>query len=133
MRKLAAEIDNKRFFQEEGFGVWEDEDENQLVPMFLKTSDTMVDHDMEEFEMEDIFEESVIDIYACDDGNRLAVVEYAEDLYANYRRMEDLDDPYEILEENPQFTRAPTPVCVEFRCLWFFFLTFITRKSCVLF
>ncbi|KAI3712399.1 hypothetical protein L1987_70955 [Smallanthus sonchifolius] len=73
---------------QEIFGVWEDEDENQLVPMFLKTSDTMVDHDMEEVGMEDIFEES--DIYACNDGNRLSVVEYAEDLYANYRRMEHL-------------------------------------------
>ncbi|KAI3732206.1 hypothetical protein L1987_63405 [Smallanthus sonchifolius] len=86
IRKLAAEIRNKQCFQEEIFGVWEDEDENQLVPIFLKTSDTMVDHDMEEVGMEDIFEES--DICACNDGNRLSVVEYAEYLYANYRRME---------------------------------------------
>ncbi|KAL8194086.1 hypothetical protein R6Q57_026328 [Mikania cordata] len=73
----------------EGIGEWEDE--NQTVPMFLETSDTMVDqrdHDMEEVEMEDIFEEFVIDIDVCDDGNPLAVVEYVEDLYANYRRME---------------------------------------------
>ncbi|KAI3794321.1 hypothetical protein L1987_36950 [Smallanthus sonchifolius] len=102
-RKLAAEIANKKqCFQEEvkksngsdeGFGVWEDEDENQPVPMFLETYDTMVDqrdHDMEEVEMEDIFEESVIDIDACDGGNQLAVVEYVEDLYANYRMMENL-------------------------------------------
>ena len=38
--------------------------------------------------MEDSFEESVIDIDACDDGNQLAVVEYVEDLYAHYRNME---------------------------------------------
>ncbi|KAK9062078.1 hypothetical protein SSX86_019263 [Deinandra increscens subsp. villosa] len=101
-QKLAAEIDNKKqCFQEEakktneldeGFGVWEEQDENQPVPMFLEPSDPMVDegdHDMEEVEMEDSFEESVIDIDVCDEGNHLAVVEYVQDLYANYRRMEN--------------------------------------------
>lgn len=38
--------------------------------------------------MEDIFEESVVDIDICDNENELAVVEYVEDLYAHYRRME---------------------------------------------
>ncbi|KAK1410518.1 hypothetical protein QVD17_37055 [Tagetes erecta] len=108
-QKLAAEIANKKQCCQEdvrksndGFGVWEDdneddnededEDENEPVPMFLETSDTMMDqrdHDMEEVEMEDIFEESVIDIDVCDQGNHLAVVEYVEDLYANYRKMEN--------------------------------------------
>ncbi|KAJ0703597.1 putative cyclin domain-containing protein [Helianthus annuus] len=99
-QKVAAEIANKKqCVQEEikkinesneGFGVWKDGDENEPVPMFLETSDTMVDdHDMEEVEMEDIFEEPVIDIDACDEGNQLAVVEYVEDLYANYRKMEN--------------------------------------------
>ncbi|KAI7738374.1 hypothetical protein M8C21_008437, partial [Ambrosia artemisiifolia] len=72
----------------ESFVVWKDEDEP--VPMFLETSDTMLDdHEMEEVEMEDIFEEPVIDIDACDVGNHLAVVEYVEDLYASYRKMEN--------------------------------------------
>ncbi|GJS19664.1 G2/mitotic-specific cyclin-2 [Tanacetum coccineum] len=95
--KLAVEIANKKqcFPEEtnksngsdEGFGVWQDQDEP--VPMFLETSETILDdHDMEEVEMEDIFEDSVIDIDACDDGNQLAVVEYVEDLYAHYRNME---------------------------------------------
>ncbi|KAJ0734726.1 hypothetical protein HanPI659440_Chr11g0423551 [Helianthus annuus] len=57
----------------------------------LETSDTMVDdHDMEEVEIEDIFEEPVIDIDACDEGNQLAVVEYLEDFYANYTKIEVL-------------------------------------------
>ncbi|XP_076889496.1 G2/mitotic-specific cyclin-2-like [Bidens hawaiensis] len=97
--KPAVEFGNKKqCLQEEvkkaseGFGVWEDEveNENEPVPIFLETSDAMVDQDMEEVEMEDIFEESVIDIDACDEGNPLAVVEYVEDLYANYRKMEHL-------------------------------------------
>ncbi|KAI3784524.1 hypothetical protein L1987_43623 [Smallanthus sonchifolius] len=86
------------------FGVWEDE--NQHVPMFLETLDTMVDHDMWEIEMEDIFEESVIDIYVCDDGNQLAVVEYAKDLYANYRRVKGTTRPthYHVLLDQIGFS-----------------------------
>ncbi|CAI9272230.1 unnamed protein product [Lactuca saligna] len=95
-QKLAANIANKKqCFPEEiksdpsndDFGVWED----QPVPMFLETSETTSDerdHHMEEVEMEDIFEESVVDIDSCDNENELAVVEYVEDLYAHYRRME---------------------------------------------
>lgn len=101
-QKLAAEIANKKqcFPEEiktsnpsnECFGVWEDQNKDQPVPMFLEASETTLDqrdhHMEEEVEMEDIFEESVVDIDACDDGNHLAVVEYVEDLYAHYRRME---------------------------------------------
>ncbi|KAL8168319.1 hypothetical protein V2J09_009818 [Rumex salicifolius] len=43
---------------------------------------------MEEVEMEDIFEELVMDIDRCDAKNHLAVVDYVEDLYLNYRNME---------------------------------------------
>lgn len=38
--------------------------------------------------MEDIFEEALIDIDSDDTNNPLAVVDYVEDLYANYRKME---------------------------------------------
>lgn len=38
--------------------------------------------------MEDIVEEPVVDIDASDRKNQLAVVDYVEDLYAYYRKME---------------------------------------------
>lgn len=38
--------------------------------------------------MEDIFEEHIVDIDISDTKNPLAVVEYIEDLYANYKKME---------------------------------------------
>ncbi|KAL4577766.1 hypothetical protein LXL04_013879 [Taraxacum kok-saghyz] len=92
-QKLAAETANKKqcFPEEiktsnptnEDFGVWEDQD--QSVPMSLEASD---DHHME-VDMEDISEESIVNIDVCDDGNELAVVEYVEDLYAHYRKMEN--------------------------------------------
>lgn len=38
--------------------------------------------------MEDIFEETGTDIDGCDVTDPLAVVEYVEDLYAYYKKME---------------------------------------------
>ena len=38
--------------------------------------------------MEYIIEETVLDIDTCDANNPLAVVDYIEDLYAHYRKME---------------------------------------------
>lgn len=38
--------------------------------------------------MEDIAEEPIVDIDSCDAKNPLAVVEYVEDLFAYYRKME---------------------------------------------
>lgn len=38
--------------------------------------------------MEDIFEEPVMDIDGCDEMNALAAVDYVQDLYAYYRKME---------------------------------------------
>lgn len=38
--------------------------------------------------MEDIFEETSKDIDGCDSKDPLAVVEYVEDLYAYYKKME---------------------------------------------
>lgn len=40
--------------------------------------------------MEDIAEEPVVDIDSCDAKNPLAVVDYIEDLYSYYRKMEVL-------------------------------------------
>lgn len=38
--------------------------------------------------MEDIFEDPVTDIDSCDAKNPLAVVDYVDDLYGYYRKME---------------------------------------------
>ncbi|GMH24538.1 hypothetical protein Nepgr_026381 [Nepenthes gracilis] len=43
---------------------------------------------MEEVEMEDIFKELIVDIDGDDAKNPLAVVEYIDDLYSYYRRMQ---------------------------------------------
>lgn len=48
----------------------------------------MLNIHQEEVEMEDINEEPIVDIDGCDAKNPLAVVEYVEDLYAYYRKME---------------------------------------------
>lgn len=94
-RKLAAQIASKKqCFPEdvlkpkqstETFKVWEDV-EDQPVPMSLETTEPQKDH--MEVEMEDIFEEPVMDIDVLDTKNPLAVVEYVDDLYAHYRKME---------------------------------------------
>ncbi|KAK9990016.1 hypothetical protein SO802_025001 [Lithocarpus litseifolius] len=64
--------------------------EDHPVPMFLEQSEAMPSEtdEMEEVEMEDIVEEPVMDIDSCDAKNPLAVVDYIEDLYAYYRKME---------------------------------------------
>ncbi|EXC35255.1 G2/mitotic-specific cyclin-1 [Morus notabilis] len=61
--------------------------QDQPVPMFLEQPEET--HHMEEVEMEDIaLEEPIADIDSCDTKNPLAVVDYVEDLYAFYRKME---------------------------------------------
>ncbi|KAL8266022.1 hypothetical protein R6Q59_003366 [Mikania micrantha] len=95
-RKFAAQIANKKQSfpvdvlkpkqSTESFKVFED-DEDQPVPMALETTDFQKDN--MEVEMEDIFEEQVVDIDIADTKNTLAVVEYIEDLYAHYRKMEN--------------------------------------------
>ncbi|XP_030975763.1 G2/mitotic-specific cyclin-1-like isoform X3 [Quercus lobata] len=64
--------------------------EDHPVPMFLEQPEAMPSEtdEMEEVEMEDIVEEPVMDIDSCDAKNPLAVVDYIEDLYAYYRKME---------------------------------------------
>ncbi|XVF16012.1 hypothetical protein REPUB_Repub09cG0205300 [Reevesia pubescens] len=64
---------------------------DQPVPMFLEETETSLSEadEMEEVEMEDIVEETIVDIDGCDLKNPLAVVEYVDDLYAYYRKMEN--------------------------------------------
>ncbi|KAK9064975.1 hypothetical protein SSX86_016358 [Deinandra increscens subsp. villosa] len=69
----------------ECFEIFED-GEDQPVPMALETTEP--EKDLREVEMEDIFEEPIIDIDTGDTKNALAVVEYVEDLYSHYRKME---------------------------------------------
>ncbi|XP_044460951.1 G2/mitotic-specific cyclin-2-like [Mangifera indica] len=63
---------------------------DQPEPMFLEETEASPNEmdQMEEVEMEDINEEPIVDIDGCDAKNPLAVVEYVEDLYAYYRKME---------------------------------------------
>ncbi|KAI3824243.1 hypothetical protein L1987_05693 [Smallanthus sonchifolius] len=94
-RKLAAQIANKKQClpedvlkpkqSNESFEIFEDE-EDEPVPMALETTEP--EKDLMEVEMEDIFEEPIVDIDISDTKNTLAVVEYVEELYANYRKME---------------------------------------------
>ncbi|KAJ8764120.1 hypothetical protein K2173_005026 [Erythroxylum novogranatense] len=59
-------------------------------PMFLEQTAGGLHEieEMEEIEMEDIIEEHVLDIDGCEAKNPLAVVDYVEEVYAYYRRME---------------------------------------------
>ncbi|KAH7567031.1 hypothetical protein ACOSP7_011272 [Xanthoceras sorbifolium] len=61
------------------------------VPMFVQHTEAMleeIDRMEEEVEMEDVDEESVVDIDMGDKGNPLAVVEYIDDIYNFYRKAE---------------------------------------------
>ncbi|KAG2695002.1 hypothetical protein I3760_08G170900 [Carya illinoinensis] len=107
-RKFAAQIANtqpacppetKKANQSasNGFGasIFVDEEHNshkedQPVPMFLEQTEAMPSEtdETEEVEMEDIAEDPFMDIDSCDAKNPLAVVDYIEDLYAYYRKME---------------------------------------------
>ncbi|KAF7138161.1 hypothetical protein RHSIM_Rhsim07G0255300 [Rhododendron simsii] len=60
------------------------------VPMFVQHTEAMLDEidRMDEDEMEDIPEKPVSDIDNADKKNPLAVVEYIDDLYAYYKRVE---------------------------------------------
>nr|XP_016472047.1 PREDICTED: G2/mitotic-specific cyclin-1-like [Nicotiana tabacum] len=59
------------------------------MPMSLEQEATFSNDKTEmEIQMEDIFEEALIDIDSDDAKNPLAVVDYVNDLYPNYRKME---------------------------------------------
>ncbi|KAL0350230.1 UNVERIFIED_CONTAM: G2/mitotic-specific cyclin-1 [Sesamum radiatum] len=108
-RKYAAQMaGSQHFCPEEAkkpktstseFTVWEDipltdaEDhgtaKDQPVPMSLEQSEIeMTEKNQMEVEMEDIFEETVVDIDGGDAKDPLAVADYVEDLYAYYKKME---------------------------------------------
>ncbi|KAH9662426.1 Cyclin-B2-2 [Citrus sinensis] len=62
---------------------------DQPEPMFLEESEESINEvDQMEIEMEDIVEEPIVDIDSWDAKNPLAVVEYVEDLFSYYRKME---------------------------------------------
>ncbi|XP_049382359.1 G2/mitotic-specific cyclin-2-like [Solanum stenotomum] len=94
-QKHSSEENKKPKIVAESFSVWEDDmEENEAandkpVPMSLEqTEKVSKGKDQMEVEMEDIFEEAVIDIDGDDAKNHLAAVEYVGDLFANYRTME---------------------------------------------
>ncbi|XP_050267881.1 G2/mitotic-specific cyclin-2-like isoform X1 [Quercus robur] len=70
----------------------EDDEESSdfSAPMFVQHTEAMLEEidRMEEVEMEDIDDEPVFDIDSCDKKNSLAVVEYINDLYTNYKKAE---------------------------------------------
>ncbi|XP_057968410.1 G2/mitotic-specific cyclin-2-like [Malania oleifera] len=66
----------------------ENEVKDQPEPMFLEQAVEDETGQMEEVEMEDIFEDPVMDIDGCDVKNSLAVVDYVDDIYAFYKKME---------------------------------------------
>ncbi|THG09954.1 hypothetical protein TEA_009607 [Camellia sinensis var. sinensis] len=86
----------------QSFRVWEDcpvideehkEATDPPVPMSLEQTEAVPDEEEQmEVEMEDIFEEPVMDIDSCDAKNPLALVEYVHDVYAYYRKMESCSD-----------------------------------------
>ncbi|XP_047314887.1 G2/mitotic-specific cyclin-2-like [Impatiens glandulifera] len=103
-RKYAAQIatanqPKKQPDSSSSFTVWEDipfpsNDEQQHVPMSLELEEqpeaTMADEkdNNMEIEMEDIFDETILDIDGPDAKNPLAVSEYVTDLYSHYKRIE---------------------------------------------
>ncbi|CAN8312721.1 unnamed protein product [Cochlearia groenlandica] len=70
------------------------------APMFVQHTEAMMEeiNQMDEVEMDDAYnekdeeeeEERVIDIDACDDKNPLAVVEYIDDIFNFYKKLEEL-------------------------------------------
>lgn len=71
----------------------EDDEESSdfSAPMFVQHTEAMLEEidRMEEVEMEDMDNEPVFDIDSCDKKNSLAVVEYIDDLYTNYKKAEN--------------------------------------------
>lgn len=60
------------------------------VPMSLEQNENVQNEkDQMEVEMEDIFEEMIMDIDSCDAKNPLAVVDYVDDLFSYYKKMEE--------------------------------------------
>ncbi|XP_027356695.1 G2/mitotic-specific cyclin-2-like [Abrus precatorius] len=68
---------------------YEDSSDN-AIPVFVKHTEAMLDEidRIDEVEMEDV-EEPVMDIDACDRNDPLAVVEYIDDIYSFYKKIEN--------------------------------------------
>ncbi|XP_022977296.1 G2/mitotic-specific cyclin-2-like isoform X1 [Cucurbita maxima] len=107
-RKFAAQIASSQQLHHNpqennafGHSIFVDEDcktieNDHPVPMFLEKPEPSFSQEpsqMEEVEMEDIAEDDdddpVIDIDSVDSENPLAVVEYVDDLYEHYRKIEN--------------------------------------------
>ncbi|XP_050236700.1 G2/mitotic-specific cyclin-2 [Mercurialis annua] len=65
-------------------------DEDFSAPMFVQHTEAMLEEidRMDEVEMEDVVEETIVDIDSCDKKNPLAVAEYIDDIYEFYRKAE---------------------------------------------
>ncbi|VFQ88209.1 unnamed protein product [Cuscuta campestris] len=80
--------------EEEELRVWEDVDlqeegKDQPVPMALEQTEThSIEKAFMEIEMEDMFEETIVDIDSVDQKNHLAAADYVGDIYAYYRKVE---------------------------------------------
>ncbi|XP_047311824.1 G2/mitotic-specific cyclin-2 [Impatiens glandulifera] len=87
-RKYASQIDNEiskkpDASSDQSFTQWEDIPLSDIDQPMADEKDNM------EVDMEDIFEETILDIDSEDANNPLAVSDYVQDLYANYRKMEN--------------------------------------------
>ncbi|KAL1569783.1 G2/mitotic-specific cyclin-1 [Salvia divinorum] len=75
------------------FIVWEDipltdAEDSKDQPMSMSIEQLDIQDNQMEVEMEDIFEETVLDIDGDDAKDPLAIVDYIEDLYTSYKKME---------------------------------------------
>ncbi|KAK4784530.1 hypothetical protein SAY86_018898 [Trapa natans] len=62
---------------------------NEPVPMSFEIPDSVEEVEMEDIEEEEIEMEPIMDIDGRDKKNPLAVIDYVEDIYAYYRKMEN--------------------------------------------
>ncbi|KAI4389639.1 hypothetical protein MLD38_001844 [Melastoma candidum] len=64
--------------------------DNSSTPMYVQHTEAMLEENdgMDEVEMEDVDNEPVVDIDDKDKSNALAVVEYVDDLYKFYKKIE---------------------------------------------
>ncbi|KAE9456830.1 hypothetical protein C3L33_11249, partial [Rhododendron williamsianum] len=75
------------------------------VPMFVQHTEALLDEiDRMEVEMEDTSEEPVVDIDGNDKKNPLAVVEYIDDIYSYYKKVEVVHYKFELMEETLYLT-----------------------------
>ncbi|KAG6387693.1 hypothetical protein SASPL_152885 [Salvia splendens] len=90
--------------------------DHEPVPMSLEHSEIeMREKDqMEEVEMEDIFEDTSTDIDACDAKNPFGVVDYVEDLYAYYKKMEGVSRVLpEYMSQQPDINERMRAILID--------------------